>query len=121
MGGDEPEGDAYVHTFRKTGLQNAREGEDIIREVAGDARVSASVLTRHYVTQSEAQLRAGGNRTHRRILASLPAEVARRYGHEATAIPGLEGQLQAAFEARNWELVRELSARLAKEGWSEVG
>ncbi len=106
---------AYVHTFRKTGLQHAREGEDINREVAADARLSPSVLTKHYVTQSEDQLRAGSNRTYRRILASLPAEVARRYGHEEAA-SGLERQLQAAVEARNWDLARELSARLAQEG-----
>lgn len=114
-------GDVYLHIFRKTGLQHAREGEDINREVAADARVSASVLTTHYVTQSDSQLRAGSNRTYRRILASLPAEVARRYGHEEAAAPDLPGQIQAAVEAKNWDLVQELSAQLAKEGRSAAG
>jgi hypothetical protein len=58
-------------------------------------------MTAHYVTQSEAQLRAGSNRTYRRILASLPPEVARRCGHEdAAPSRSLEEQLQAAVEAR---------------------
>jgi integrase len=106
-------GNAYVHTFRKTGLQHARDGEDINREVAADARVSPSVLTGHYVTQSDAQLRAGSNRTFRRILASLPADVARRYGHGETNFAGLEKQLKQAVKQKNWDLARELSARLA--------
>lgn len=116
-----PKGDAYVHIFRKTGLQHAREGEDINREVAADARVSVSVLTTHYVTQSDTQLRAGSNRTYRRILASLPVEVASRYGHDQAATTSLEEQIQTAVEARNWDLVRELSARLAKERYSSAG
>jgi integrase len=116
-----PKGDAYVHIFRKTGLQHAREGEDINREVAADARVGQYVLTTHYITQTEAQLRAGSNRTYRRILASLPAEVACRYGHDQTATTGLEERIQAAVEAKNWDLVREFSARLAREGTSAAG
>jgi integrase len=116
-----PKGDAYVHIFRKTGLQHAREGADINREVAADASVSTSVLTTHYITQSEAQLRAGSNRTFRRILASLPTEVAYRYGYEEAATPGLEEQLQAAVATKNWSLVREVSGNLAKEVRSEAG
>ena len=106
---------AYVHIFRKTGLQHAREGEDIDREVAADARVGESVLTTHYVTKSEAQLRAGSNRTFRRILASLPVEVATRYGHEEPKSVGLEQRLQAAMDAKDWALVAELSAELAQQ------
>jgi integrase len=116
-----PKGDAYVHIFRKTGLQHAREGEDITREVAADAGVSASVLTTHYVTQSDIQLLSGSNRMYRRILASLPVEVARRYGHEASAASGLEEQLQVAVEAKNWELAQEISGRLAKDRRSAAG
>jgi hypothetical protein len=116
-----PKGDAYVHIFRKTGLKHAREGEDINREVAADARVGQSVLTTHYITPTEAQLRAGSNRTYRRILASLPAEVACRNGHDQTATTALEERIQAAVEAKNWDLVREFSARLAREGTSAAG
>jgi integrase len=114
-------GSAYLHTFRKTGLQHAREGEDINREVATDARVSTSVMTGHYVTQSDAQLRAGSNRTFRRILASLPPKVARRYGHVETKSAGLEQQLQQAVEQKNWDLVRELSARLSQKDRATAG
>jgi integrase len=106
---------AYVHIFRKTGLQHAREGEDIDREVAADARVGESVLTTHYVTKSEAQLRAGSNRTFRRILASLPVAVATRYGYEEPKSAGLEQRLQAAMDAKDWALVAGLSAELAQQ------
>jgi hypothetical protein len=116
-----PRGDAYVHIFRKTGLQHAREGEDIDREVAADARVGETVMTTHYVTKSEAQLRAGSNRMYRRILTSLPAEVARRYGYEGPKSLGLEERLQAAVDAKDWALAAALTAELAQRTRQAAG
>ena len=62
---------------------------------------------------SDAQLRAGSKRTYRRILASLPTEVVRRYGFEGPATNGLIAQIKAAVEAKHWSLVQGLSAKLA--------
>ncbi|MGB7286079.1 MAG: hypothetical protein WBC71_04025, partial [Salaquimonas sp.] len=39
-----PSGSANVHDFRKTTLQYARSGEDVNRQVAADAHVSAEVI-----------------------------------------------------------------------------
>ena len=76
-----PKGRATPHVFRKTSLQYARSGEDVNRQVARDARVSESVLMTNYVKETDEQIRQMSNRTFYRILASLPPEVARRYGH----------------------------------------
>jgi hypothetical protein len=73
-----PKGYATTHIFRKTSLQYARNGEDINRQVAQDARVSEAVLMTHYVQETDEQRRAKSNRTYERILASLSPEVARR-------------------------------------------
>jgi hypothetical protein len=110
-----PGGHAYPHVFRKTGLQYARSGEDINRQVAQDARVSESVMMTNYVKETDEQLRQASNRTFRRILVSLPAEVASRYGQAQLKTNELEEQLQAAIAAKDWPRVTELSARLAEE------
>jgi phage terminase Nu1 subunit (DNA packaging protein) len=68
----------------------------------------------HYVRETDDQLRHKSNRTYRRILASLPAEVVRRFGHiDAGAVDPLEERLQSAIIAKDWPLVAGLSARLA--------
>jgi hypothetical protein len=109
-----PRGRAYTHVFRKTSLQYARRGEDASRRVAEDARVSESVLLKHYVEESDPELREASNRTYKRILASLPPEVARRYGLADPPAESLEDRLQQAIAAKDWKLVGELSAELAR-------
>jgi hypothetical protein len=108
-----PKGRASTHIFRKTSLQLARSGEDLNRQVAADARLSESVMTAHYVQETDEQLRHKSNRTYRRILASLPVQVARRLGHVEAEGASLEDRLQAAIIAKDWALVADLSARLA--------
>ena len=119
-----PKGRASTHIFRKTSLQLARSGEDLNRQVAADARLTESVLTAHYVQETDEQLRHKSNRTYRRILASLPVEVARRLGHVEAEGASLEDRLQAAIVAKDWALVADLSARLAERnpaGLSRAG
>jgi integrase len=104
---------AFVHHFRKTTLQYARRGEDINREVAGDARVSETVLMANYVRETDEEMRQKSNRTFRRIIASLPLAVARQYGHVDSNHAILRQEVQAAVAAENWGLVAKLTAELA--------
>lgn len=115
-----PKGTATPHIFRKTTLQYARRGEDINQQVAWDAQVSPSVATRHYIEETTDEMREKSNRTYKRILAALPFEVARRYGHVEVGQSAPEEQVQAAITARNWPLAAALTARLAR-GHPEVG
>jgi integrase len=110
-----PKGRAYTHVFRKTSLQYARRGDDASRRVAEDAHVSESVLMKHYVEESDPERREASNRIYQRILASLPADVACRYGHVQAAPDSLEQHLRTACEAKDWPLVADLSARLAAQ------
>jgi integrase len=114
-------GRAFLHVFRKTALQHARRGEDINRQVAEDARVGEAVMMTSYVKETDQELRARSNRTFARILASLPAEVARRYGHAEPTPTPLEQLLQVAITAKDWDRVAALSARMAKKWRPEVG
>ena len=114
-------GRAYVHVFRKTTLQHARQGEDINRQVAADARVSETVMMTNYVQESDEEMRQRSNRTYHRIIASLPIEVAERYGHVRDARSELEERLRAATEAKDWVLAAELAKRLARHGQQAVG
>jgi integrase len=107
-----PNGRAYVHHFRKTTLQQARRGEDINRRVAEDARVGEAVMMTSYVTEEDEELRHRSNRTFWRIVASLPLDVARRYGYVESATDRLEQQLLAATAARDWSLARRLATKL---------
>jgi integrase len=106
-----PGGKAYVHLFRKTGLQFAHDGEeeDVSQKVASDAGVSHTVLLNHYVVP---KLWRQSSRTYRRLLASLPAEVARRYGYEEGPREQLERELGAARTEGRWSRVAELAALL---------
>lgn len=110
---------AYVHIFRKTALQLAWDGEDeASQRVAADAGVSESVLLGHYV---KPKLWRKSNRTYYRIQASLPPDVASRYGHKETPLSALERRLEAARADKDWPLVAELAVRLAKERQPEAG
>ena len=102
------------HVFRKTSLQFARIGEDVNLEIAHDAKVSAAVLTYHYVKETDEQLRQKSNRTYRRILAGLPSEVAKRHGY-TDIHDGLEEKVKAALAERDWPLAAALTAQLAKQ------
>lgn len=104
-------GDVHLHVFRKTMLQHARRGEDINRQVAADARVGEGVMMTAYVKETDDELRAKSNRTFTRVLASLPVEVAKRYGYEAPP-PSPEQELEDALVAKDWKRVGELSAML---------
>jgi integrase len=106
-----PGGHAHPHIFRKTALQQAWVGDEKADEqVARDAGVGRKVMMVHYLQV----LREKSNRTFHRILAALPSEVARRYGY-ADEEPSLEKQLERAVEARAWDVVARLSARLAEK------
>jgi integrase len=109
-----PNGDAYIHVFRKTTLQYARAGEDANRRVAEDARVSEAVLLGHYVTEQDEQLRAKSNRTFERVAAALPPEVAVRYGHAVAPADPLEERFRAAADAQDWETAAVLAAELGR-------
>jgi integrase len=106
---------ATPHVFRKTALQHARRGEDLNRQVAKDARVNTSVMMRHYVTERDEELRQASNRTYARMLASLPPEVATRYGYPSeNGTADLEAKLAAATNAQDWNLVTDLARQLAE-------
>jgi integrase len=107
---------ATPHVFRKTALQHARRGEDLNRLVAQDAKVTASVMMRHYVSEHDEELRHASNRTYARILASLPTDVATRYGYQpVNGTVDLEARIDAATKAKDWRLVADLANRLAKD------
>lgn len=107
-----PKGPAFVHVFRKTTLQYARQGEDINQQIARDTRVSESVLMTNYVKETDEEMRQRSNRTYRRISASLPTEVARRYGHVEEIGSELENRLRIALSMKNWPLVSQIAAQL---------
>jgi hypothetical protein len=116
-----PRGPAHTHVFRKTGLQYVRRGEDINRQVAGDARVSESVLMTSYVKETDEEMRQSSNRTFARILASFPAALARRCGQAEQRQGDLEERLRKAVEAKDWQAAAELTARLARQSLSPAG
>ena len=107
-----PKGSAFVHIFRKTTLQHARQGEDIARQIAGDAMVSESVLMTNYVKETDEEMRQRSNRTYRRILASLSPEVAVQYGHIQDARSEMESHLRAAIDKKNWAQAIEIAQQL---------
>ncbi len=96
------------------GLQFAHDGgeEATSRWVADDAGVSERVLLGYNV---KPKLCRKSNRTYRRLISSLPADVARCYGYVEDEQTRLERELSAASEAGNWSLVAELAARLGKK------
>jgi integrase len=114
-------GRAFVHVFRKTTLQHARRGEDINRQVAADARVGEAVLMTSYVKESDEEMRQKSNRTFQRIMASLSAAVARRYGHVDADSADLTRRLRVATEARDWPLVAAIASRLGQGRRPGVG
>ena len=111
---------ATPHVFRKTALQHARIGEDLNRRVAEDAKLNESVMIAHYVTERDEELRHASNRTYRRIVASLPPHVARRYGYFAdNGVADLRLKLSKASQAQDWALVAKLAEQLAQQRQQE--
>lgn len=115
-------GHAYTHVFRKTALQYARSGEDARCKVAKDARVSEDVMMTYYVEETDPELREASNRTFNRLVASLPRHVAEMYGYAVMKpdVAGIEKKLAAAIADKNWPLVAELSALLARKPGHEI-
>ena len=106
---------ASPHTFRKTALQYAREGEDLNRKVAQDAKLGESVMMAHYVCERDQELRQASNHTYERILLGLSVEVAARYGHRPDdEAADLERRLTAAAGAKDWKTVAKLANDLAQ-------
>lgn len=105
---------ATPHVFRKTSLQYARAGEDLARRVASDARVSESVMMTNYVRETDELRQQQSNRIFARIVASLPLEVATRYGHVQSEAGMLEAQLREATDAKDWNRVSILSEQLER-------
>lgn len=107
-------GPAGLHVFRKTALQHATEGEEIASRVAGDARVTAGVMTSHYVIDSDKRLREASNRTFARLVTSLPSDIAARYGHNADSEhPSLQTRLDAAIHSQDWKEVARIAGQLS--------
>ena len=111
----QPKGRATTHIFRKTSLQYARSGEDVNRQVAADARLSEGVMLTNYVKETDEQMRAKSNRMFARILASLPSEVASRYGHVEAVSGNLKEKIKAGVVAEDWKRVAELTAELNRQ------
>jgi integrase len=116
-----PRGPACTHIFRKTTLQYARRGEDANRLVAQDARVGEGVMMTSYVKETDEELRQKSNRTFHRIHASLPPEVARRFGYAEPPVDPLRQQIGEAMAAGNWDLVTRLSLELARRDQQRAG
>jgi hypothetical protein len=89
------------------------------KAVAEDAQVGVSVMMTHYVEEMDEQMRQRSNRTYQRIVASLSPEVRRRYGYAASPTAELEGLIQAAYSARDWQKVAELAAKLEQRRGDE--
>jgi hypothetical protein len=107
-------GPAYIHIFRKTTLRYARVGEDANRLVAQDARVGESMMMTSYVKETDEETQQKSNRTFHRICASLPPEVARRFGYIEEPVDPLQVQHAEATAAGNWDLAARLAAELAR-------
>jgi len=73
--------------------------------------VSETVLLGHYVKPN---LRDQSNRTYRSLLASLPPEVATRYGFAEDARPKAQRELESARVAGDRVRVAELAKNLGE-------
>nr|WP_123784853.1 hypothetical protein [Pirellula staleyi] len=109
----QPNGNANVDVLRKTSLQLAFDGDEVVtsRKVADDAEVSESVLLCHYVNLD---LWRKSNRTYYRILAALSADLAAQVGYVESASDRLSRELEAAKDRGDWSRVAKLAAELEK-------
>ena len=79
--------------------------------------ITESVMHGHHVDEMDEELLLKSNRTFDRIVSSLPAEVAERYGY----CPGQEGTgmdalVKAAIDRQDWDGATELITRIKKNG-----
>ena len=71
----------------------------------------------NYVDDTDDELLLKSNRTFDRIVASLPLEVARRYGYNPEQEgAGLADLLKAAIDRQDWDAVEKLMAKLKGVG-----
>ncbi len=80
--------------------------------------MTEAVLLGHY---AKPKLWRRSNRTFRRILDSLPSDVAQRYGHVEDQKTRRERELREAVDAQNWDLVKTLSSLLGKRPHPDTG
>ncbi|TWT91184.1 hypothetical protein [Neorhodopirellula pilleata] len=109
---DSPKGSAYLHVFRKTGLQLALSGEHQISDVAKDASITSGVMEASYAQEFDEELWRKSNRTYRRIRASLTQEVAVRYGDDDSERERLLEELDLARMKLDWEKVSQLAKQI---------
>ena len=112
----QPDGVAYLHAFRKTGLQYAVDGEMTNKRVAEDARVNFGVMTTHYTNEEARQFREKSNRTFERIARSFPEDVLIKYAYTPQPTDPLQLQLQLAEAVKNqdWIEARRISDLLCR-------
>ncbi|TVP96216.1 MAG: hypothetical protein EA381_17615 [Planctomycetaceae bacterium] len=107
-----PRGSAYLHVFRKTGLQHTLSGEYIDQMVANEAHVTPSVMRASYAQASDEEFRSMSNRTFERLRASLPVETGTRYGYKEQPGDRLREKLDQARCQGNWKSVAQLAREL---------
>jgi len=79
------------------------------------------VMITHYVKERDEELRHASNRTYRRIVASLPPHVARRYGYfPGNGTADLRVKLSKASKDQDWALVAKLAEQLAQQRQQEL-
>lgn len=106
-------GHAHPHVYRKTSLQLCWDGEDRKAQTIRDTCVGEGVLRSHYLQRTDRERHQESNRNFKRIIAGLPDEVARRYGHIESSCSDLQKKLEKAIAANDWSTVSNLSADLA--------
>lgn len=106
------DGSAYLHIFRKTGLQLALSGEHAKIDVANDASITPAVMATSYAQEFDEELWRKSNRTYRRIRMSLPLDVAVRYGYEDSERERLIEALDSARMNLDWKEIERLTKLL---------
>jgi hypothetical protein len=98
-------------------LQLAYRGGVADAKIASDASITQGVMLDHYVDDTDEELLLKSNRTFERILASLPLNVAQRYGYNAELEgTGMTSLLKAAVDRQDWAAVEELMAKIKGGG-----
>lgn len=73
-------------------------------------------MVRHYVDETDEELRQSSNRTYNRLIARLNTEVPRQYGYGACSDAlELQVRLQDAVNAQDWKTAREITQQLAAQ------
>ena len=88
------------------------DGEEENENIAEDACVNVWVMTSHYTTEKERQLRAKSNRMFERIATSLPTNLLVRYGYTPKVVDPLVAKLEQAYRQEDWTEAERLSGEL---------